>query len=203
MSRTTPYAGILSKPMKSRMDALWGVPVYFRGPPEERQRRVNEASLADAIDFGTCWLQLLRHYGIDMAEWDGPSALELALATQHVPAFQPLAVAQPRSGAPTMLDPIQTLRLLMDCDAREREIYAKTGKRPSRYALANWAAALPWCEEIGLSDETVRKLLRDLRTAGAAYRAGKPTEFQRQFYEVLVPVVFELAGTPIPLEEVG
>jgi hypothetical protein len=196
--KTPPYSGSLGKSLQWRQVQFWGTPECFRNA--EWRERYREACRADAEDFGTCWLLLLQHHGIDLAEWGGPSALELAMAAQHVPAFQNLTVKL-RSGAPTMLDAIATLRLLMACDQREHEVYEAKGRRPSRYALARWAADLPWCKEIGLSDETIRKRLDDLQTAGAAYRAGKPTEFQRTFYEVLVPAVFELTGTAIPVED--
>ena len=88
MSKRSPYPAFLDKPLRRRLDALLRTPVYFRGRPDEWRSRLVEASLADAIDFGTCWLQLLRHYGIDLTKWDGPSELELAMASQHVPAFQ-------------------------------------------------------------------------------------------------------------------
>lgn len=198
MRKKPTFAGVLAKPMKHRLDALWRTPACFRGPPAEWKRRVKEALLADLIDFSTCWLQLLRHHGVDLAEWDGPSALELAMARQYVPAFQ----EPPRRGAPPKLGPADTIRLVVACDAYERRAYAASGHRPPRRKIAREVAKQPWAQEIGLSDDTIRDLLPELTKAFAAFQAGNPTAFQDQFYNVVVPLVFgSFAGAPTPADE--
>jgi hypothetical protein len=61
-----------------------------------------------------------------------------------------------------------------------------------------------WAERLGLSDDTIRDLLPELTRAGSAYRAGAPTAFQRQFYEVVVPMMLgSLMKATAPTDEAG
>jgi hypothetical protein len=188
-----PYAGILAKPPKQRLDALWRTPACFRGQPDEWRRRLREAWLADARDFFDACIALFRHFNIDPAEPAAELRLALAMAgAPPVPAF----TEPPQRGRPSKLGPLQTLRLLIACHEYEKTVYAATGQRPSRRGLAKEVANLPWVKEIGLKDKaarTIRNLLDDLQNAGAAYRDGKPSEYQRQVYEMIAPLLFNQA----------
>jgi hypothetical protein len=193
------YPPPLDKPLKRRLDALWRTPTCFRGPPEEWRRRVKEAARADAVDFLAVWGALHRHFGIDPAEPGADTGLALALAgAPPVPAF----TEPPRSGRPSKLGALDSVRLIVACDQYVREAYEKTGRRPARREVARKVAKQPWAEALGLSDDTIRDLLPELAQASDAYRSGLPTAFQEQFYNVVLPIFFGcLAEAPAPADE--
>jgi hypothetical protein len=189
MSKSATYPGILSRPMKWRMDALWRTPECFRGPPDEWTRRVREAGRADARDFFDRCLALYRHFSIDP---NAPGAdLQLALKLAGAPPV-PAFMEPPRNGRPSKLGSLDTIRLLIACDQCERKAYEKTGRRPPSRELAKNVAEAMAKLGIEVSDDTIRTdLLPQLTNASDAFRAGRPTAFQEQFCNVVLPVIFD------------
>jgi hypothetical protein len=189
MSKHPPYSGILARPMKWRSEVLWRTPIHFRGPPDEWRQRVREAWRADAKDFLDCCVALYRHFDIDPNEPGADLRLALKLAgAPQVPAF----TEPPRNGRPSKLGPLDTIRLLVACEQCERETYEKAGHRPTGRELAKSVAEEMAKLGIEVSDDTIRTdLLPQLTNASDAFRAGRPTAFQEQFYNVVLPFIFD------------
>jgi len=185
------YPGLLGKPKPYTALQLDpdNPPWWFDRTLDEWRRRVVDARLIEKKHRLDCLKALYRHFDIDMRTEGAEFKLAMALAQRHVPAFQIVVDKKPR-GRSTKLKAIDTMRFLDEVDRQAKLMQRKYGKQPSVRQLAKEVGRSPFCRSKHLSAETVRDLLHQLRNAKSAFMAGKTTEFQRQYYEELMPLCF-------------
>jgi len=185
------YRGLLAKPMAWTSVGLDpnNPPWWFNGTLDDWARHVSDARCLDMRRWCDRVMELYRHFDIDVQTPGAGFELALALAKRHVPAFQTGNQHKAR-GRPTGLNAVDTLRFLVELDKQEKLMRGDSGKTPSRRKLAEQLRKSRFCRDRRLSAETVRKLLRQLKSAKSAFQAGTATEFQRQYYEQLMPMVY-------------
>ncbi len=195
LPQEAPYRGLLAKPMpwvSKQLDfnaQAW----WFDGTLDDWQRHVANVQHVDWVRFRECVMLLYQHFDIDPRKDGAELDLALALAKRHVPAFQEQTK---RRGRPTELNPADTVKFLLECHRLQQQMHRDVGKQPSLRDLAEKVHRSPFCKSRRLSAETIRRLLRQLKTAKTAFKAGKATEFQRNFCEVVSPMLESAAPRP-------
>lgn len=137
--------------------------------------------------YMTCWLELCRHYQIDLPDDDADFKLAQALAVAHVPAFQTwcpitdagnnfLPKAHRPSKLPTESDVVGFLDELARCDQKLKRSKAK---QPSQRALIAELKKSKFIRDRRISDSTIKAYLAQMKVSSKASGASPPTEFQR------------------------
>jgi hypothetical protein len=152
---------------------------------------VLEARKELEVEFGECVDLLCQHYGIDRRKREAGWLLALALARDHVPAFQIELAAEKtkarKAKKKSTFDEEKSVQLFFYWWLKERQKEHKltTGEVESLKTLE---------EAIGLpaTKETVRKLCRQMGEAQHAYWSGTATDFQTQFVEKVEPRLVEM-----------
>ena len=198
-----PYTGILAEPVPDIM--LLDIreldsgspPKWWRGSQTEWAVAVERTIEFQHAHLKRCFYALADHYRITLddqaKEW---GRLAMALAIEHVPALQIgprlsslLSRRATSRGQPTRLDTRGTVELLLDAAEFFYGELDAGRKRPSGRKLAAHLATRSWARRARLEPETIRTLWRDLGRARLAIAAGNATEFQRQFVEVVIPLI--------------
>ena len=196
------YAGILAEPahvcllaidLDAKQPASW-----FCGSRTQWADGVEKAQAFRQAHLTRCIIALAEHYKVDLNSKDAGIGLAMALASRHVPAFKvrhlyerATARRATTRGQPTRLDVGDTLRFIADyAKIVDGEVDAGR-KLPANREVARQLEGRPWAKRHKLSDETIRKLLVQMKNASADVARGKATEFQRQFLDAVLPFIAE------------
>lgn len=127
-----------------------------------------------------------------------------ALLEAHVPAFNTknalkkyTARRKTDRGQPTRLDVVGIFELLA-ASGQLLDEAGKAGRKISEREIGQRLSKLPYFKSRGLEEETIRKLVAQLRRAWPAYRADRATEFQAQFIEVVAPALMATGSGSCP-----
>ena len=197
-----PYTGLLAEDWP---DVPWArngnVPPWYvegRMSIEEWQKVAEEVRALDSQRYLSCVQLLYEHFGIDMTAPDADRRLVMALACKHVPAFQSYMsvkrgqASRRTGGAPTTLQDVAGITIFMVEAQKFRErVRREKGKWPSQRQIADHLRGLPLCKERGITYETARNYLKEIKTAKVDYIKGNASEFQRQVMENVVPLVWD------------
>ena len=188
--RSKAYSGVLAKPLPWRSVPFpHARPSWFAGTEEEWERNRCNIVRADLERYGECWLEVYKHFGIDLKEPDAEARLLRALVSADpIPAFD---APSKRAGQPTRLEDADTITLLAEIARISSTESERTGVVPSDSRLAKKLSHTPVCKTKRLGEHRIRALLRDLRSASRAYDLGTATEFQRRYVEVVRPFLLE------------
>ena len=177
----------LELPPKSDLDTMWAGVVHCAKIRAMGRELHDVASLFDHFN-----IEVKNRVGL----WDQPEnpwyRLSMALAREHVPAFQTNRALQEqgrrRAAKPCKLDAYGTACLYLAWYLEE-----KSEERPLTDTEMHFAKT--WANE--LTQRKVRpRTIRDLRTqlldAHDAYWAGQANDFQRQFVEQASDLIFDM-----------
>jgi hypothetical protein len=144
-----------------------------------------------------CLLLLCQHYDIEMTDSGAGWKLAMALAAQHVPAFQVecaiVKQRERRAKKPTKLDVEGSLYLFL-WDYLENTAKERALNSAEKCYLEKWANEV---KARKLAPRTISQLKKEMRGAHLAYWQCRDNDFQRQFVEEVEPVavsIFERLG---------
>ena len=199
-----PYTGDLAKPARvcmlaHRLDPARPLP-GFKGSREEWALHVAGLVEYQKAHLECLLCELAKHYGVPITalngEADGWQRLVLALAMDHVPAFQVeqlRAGPTTRRGRPASIGWEDTTSMLLDAAALAQGEIDAGREEPGDAELGRQLAKREWAKRCKLTPGAIRKLLPQVRLAWAAVLDGHATGFQQQCVEKVLPFLHKVA----------
>jgi hypothetical protein len=205
-SAARSYTGELAKPAKPCMLAHVLDPARplpgFKGTREEWARQVAGLREYREVRMEHLLCELAHHYDVPVAALAGGGltggwrSLALALAMDHVPAFQVWRLLESPSeacpnGRPLKLGVADTLTLLLAAGTLAQAERDAGREEPDDTWLGRRIVRdnKQWAKDRKLTPDTIRKLLPQIRDAWAAVVDGRANRFQWQCVEEVLPVL--------------
>lgn len=180
---------------------------------------IHERGLLEA-GGGISICRVFEHYGVDPTADESDLLLALELASKHVPAFavvtpverkpriEPCDMAHLAITAATVTAALESTGRSRDTLQRAVARVLRDPKELEKYVDSSWVGRMSRIlNEYGndertnpkpLSDRALRTYLSDMEKAWSAYQLGKANPFQKQFVEVVLPMLLGPAQNQSP-----